>query len=149
MLIFQGDTALERPIITLALYSQVEPIRTTWPWARTLPLDLINGSFKVCGKFQALSPLASCARGRARARARPPRTPSSVSQGIQRFCCMAQKNHAANALVKLNFRCTFVEKRAKNMLPKVGSAGIPRLAALSHFCASGGFQDLRPLCAAL
>ena len=35
------------------------------------------------------------------------------------------------------------------MLPKVRSAWIPRLAALGGFCASGGFQDLRPLCAAL
>ena len=55
----------------------------------------------------------------------------------------------SNAVVKFMFRCKFVENRAKDMFPKVGSAVIPRLAALSPFCASGGFQDLRPLCAAL
>ena len=49
-------------------YSQVGSIRATWPWARLLPLDLTNGSVKVRSKFQALWPLASRARGRARAR---------------------------------------------------------------------------------
>ena len=37
----------------------------------------------------------------------------------------------------------------ENMLPEVGSARMPRLVALSPFCVSAGFQDLRPLCGTL
>ena len=56
---------------------------------KTLAADLIDSVCKVSGKSQVLLTLVS--------RARPPSTPSVVSQRIQRFCCIAKKNCRENS----------------------------------------------------
>ena len=142
------------PSVTVKL----KDMRATWPWARLLPVTLLKALFNVSGKFQALWPLASLARGRAhawagaRARAPPkhpkpcfPRYPAILLHGLKE----SSRKKILNAWVKSIFRCKCVNKGVKNMPHKVGSTGIPRPVDLSHFCTSGGFQDLRPLCAAL
>ena len=66
----QGKRIRHGEILTFYMtYSQVGYIRATWPWARPLPAALKSGSGEGHGKFQALWPLASLARGRALAHA--------------------------------------------------------------------------------
>ena len=128
-------------------YSQAGYVRSPWPWARFLVLaaDLIDAFVKISGKSQVLLTLVS----RARAPKHPKRCFSRNAAILLHGLKESLRKKLLNALVKSCFRCTCFEERAKNMLPKVGPGGILRLASLSPFCASGGFQDLRPLCAAL
>ena len=126
-------------------YGQVGSIRATWPWARLLPPDLIHSSFEVRGKFQALRPLAPRARPPKHTKRCFPRNPETLLHCLEE----SSRKKLLNTLVKSICHCECVEQQVKNRFPKIESAGIPSLAGLRPFCASGGFQDLRPLCAAL
>ena len=79
---------------------------------KTLAADLIDGSCKVSGKFQALLTLVS------RSRARPkhpercfPRNPAIWLHGLKKLSRMQLLNTLFNSI----FRCQFVEKRARNI----------------------------------
>ena len=127
----------------------------TWPWARLLLLDLINGSFKVRGKFRALCASASRARHPKHPKHCFPRNPRILLHSTKE----SSRKKLLNAMIKSICRFVLVGKRAKIIADLHRSyvlkratanasqgkvAGIPSLAALSPFGASGGIQALCP-----
>ena len=113
------------------MYGQVGSIRATWPWARLLLLDLINGSFKVHSKFEALrllvshSSLKSLGRageakvrktlGDVRARA-PPSTQALFPKESSDFAAWRKRivpKNAFECIRQIIFRCECVAKRGE------------------------------------
>ena len=90
-------------------YSQSWGCKVRLAWGKTLAADLIDGSFKVSGKFQALLTLASHS-----SHGDSPPTPLSqviLLHGLKELL----RKKVWNALVKLIFRCQIVEKRNKHI----------------------------------